>query len=141
MKLIAFFAGLLFALGLALSGMTNPHKVQAFLDITGNWDPSLMFVMVGAISVYGIGYRLVRAKRGSPVLSREWHVPPRGEITPALIAGALIFGMGWGLAGYCPGPALVSVGALKSSALIFVAAMLAGMLAFRAADRRWKIRR
>lgn len=141
MKLVSFAAGLLFALGLTISGMTNPHKVQAFLDIAGEWDPSLMFVMVGAIAVYGIGYRLVRASRQTPVLSPEWHVPPRGELTPALVVGALLFGIGWGLAGYCPGPALASVGALRSSALIFVAAMLVGMLLFRAADRRWKIRR
>ena len=114
--LFALFIGLLFGAGLALSGMTSPAKVQGFLDISGAWDPSLAFVMAGAI---GIGLVLFRvARRRLP--------PPSHRIDPALVGGSVLFGVGWGLVGYCPGPALTALGSLDPKALTFVAAMLAG---------------
>lgn len=123
--LTAFLSGAIFAVGLALSGMTLPSKVVGFLDIGGNWDPSLAFVMVGAIAVYGLGYRLVMG-RERPVLDQTWHVPTNRKIDPRLLAGSALFGLGWGLGGYCPGPALTAAGTGAGNALLFVASMLAG---------------
>lgn len=123
----AALAGLVFALGLGLSGMTQPSKVIGFLDVTGDWDPSLAFVMVGAIAVHLTAYRLLRG-RGRPLLAGRFHLPTRSDIDLSLVLGAAIFGVGWGLGGYCPGPALVSAGALQKPALIFLAAMAAGMV-------------
>lgn len=141
MKLaIAFLAGLLFALGLGISGMTSPAKVLAFLNLRGAWDPSLLFVMAGAILVYGVGYRLARKRKG-PVLDKSWHVPTSREITPALITGSALFGLGWGLAGYCPGPALVSLATGSLRPVAFVAAMLLGMGLFGRINRARPIRR
>lgn len=122
----AFACGFLFAMGLGVSGMTQPGKVTAFLDLTGSWDPSLLFVMVGAISVYAVGYRLV-TKRARPLLGEAFLLPDPGRVDRRLILGASIFGVGWGLAGYCPGPALVSLATLRFEPLVFVAAMLVGM--------------
>lgn len=129
-KIAAAIVGFLFAVGLGISSMTDPQKVLSFLDIFGKWDPSLAFVMIGAILVHFFSYRLIR-KRKSPVFSSEWHVPPDSKITPSLIGGALIFGVGWGLAGYCPGPALTSIATLDSRPLVFVAGMILGMLLFK----------
>ncbi len=128
----ALVSGLIFAAGLGIGGMTNPNKVKAFLDVSGDWDPSLAFVMAGAIAVYSLGYRFVmRATR--PYCGHSFSMPSNTAIDGKLAVGAIMFGLGWGLAGYCPGPALVSVGTLSSSAVLFVGAMLAGMFLF---DRR-----
>lgn len=129
--LSVFVVGLLFALGLGLSGMTQPAKVIAFLDFFGHWDPSLMLVMIGAIGVHAVAYRLI-IRREQPVLSDKWHIPERKDITVRLIIGAAIFGIGWGLAGYCPGPALVSLASLQPTSFIFVAFLLLGMSLYRA---------
>jgi uncharacterized membrane protein YedE/YeeE len=121
----AMLAGFVFALGLGISGMTNPDNVLAFLDLTGAWKPALALVMIGAIGVHAIGWRVARG-RAAPVLADRFVLSTRTGIDSALLAGAAIFGVGWGLAGYCPGPAIVDVASGSSSTLIFVAAMLVG---------------
>ncbi|KAA0121866.1 YeeE/YedE family protein [Methylobacterium sp. P1-11] len=126
----SFAVGLLFGLGLLVSGMADPAKVLAFLDVTGRWDPSLAFVMAGAVAVSAAGYRLAR-RRGRPVLAPRLDVPARRDLDARLIAGAAIFGLGWGLAGLCPGPALTILTVAPAEAVTFVAAMVAGMLLFR----------
>ncbi|CAB3776028.1 hypothetical protein LMG28688_00151 [Paraburkholderia caffeinitolerans] len=131
---VAFASGLLFGLGLIVSGMANPAKVLAFLDLAGRWDPSLAFVMAGAIAIAGIGFRLARA-RSTSVLGAPMQLPTARRIDPRLIAGALVFGAGWGLVGFCPGPALVSAASGQPRAWLFVAAMLAGMALFAALER------
>lgn len=138
--LAALVVGFIFSLGLGLSGMTQPQKVLGFLDLFGNWDPSLMFVMVGAIGVHLVSYRLIR-RRNSPLLSMTWHVPDRKDITPALLLGAVIFGIGWGLAGFCPGPAVTSLASLSVKPLVFVGSMIVGMLIFRAVDRKLNLQK
>ncbi len=130
----ALVVGFIFALGLGLSGMTRPDKVIGFLDLFGNWDPSLMFVMVGAIVVHLVSYRIIR-KRASPLLSMKWHVPTKKEITPALVLGSVIFGIGWGLAGFCPGPAVTSLASLEAKPFAFVISMVIGMVIFRKLDK------
>jgi len=126
----AFAAGLLFGLGLAVSRMIDPAKVQAFLDIAGNWDPSLAFVMLGAVSVAAVGFRFA-SNREHPILDRDFRAPTKTLVDRPLVAGAILFGIGWGLVGYCPGPALASLLLGRSETLLFVAAMLAGMGAHR----------
>jgi uncharacterized protein len=134
-QLSLFLAGLLFGSGLLVSGMTQPAKVIGFLDFTGNWDPSLLFVMGGALAVYGVLFRFV-VRRPAPIFAPRFEVPTNKAITFRLIAGSAIFGVGWGLIGYCPGPALVGVGARAPSALIAVAGMGIGMLLFALLERR-----
>jgi len=131
----AFAAGVVFAVGLGISGMTQPAKVIGFLDFFGRWDPSLVFVMGGAVVFYFAAFRWVRGY-GTPLLADRFRLPDRTDIDARLVAGAAIFGVGWALAGYCPGPAITSLGALSGDALIFAAAMLAGMLVFRTVNRR-----
>ena len=126
----ALAVGLLFGLGLLVSGMADPAKVRAFLDVTGRWDPSLALVMAGAVAVSAAGYRLA-LRRGRPVLARRFEVPTRRDLDLRIIAGAAIFGLGWGLVGLCPGPALTILTVAPAEALTFVAAMVAGMLLFR----------
>lgn len=126
----SFLLGLLFALGLGISGMTQPQKVIGFLSIFSDWDYTLIFVMVGAILVHGLTYRLIR-KRRSPLLDMTFHIPTKTEITPQLVGGAAIFGAGWGLAGYCPGPALTSLASGNISPWIFCFAMISGMYLHR----------
>lgn len=126
MKLLSFGCGVLFALGLGLSGMTQPGKVTGFLDFTGVWDPSLAFVMAGAILIYSIGYR-VALKRGKPVLAECYQIPSPAKCDRRLLLGAALFGVGWGLAGFCPGPALVSLVTLRWDVFVFVLAMIGGM--------------
>ncbi len=123
-------AGLLFGAGLSMSGMMNPAKVIGFLDITGNWDPSLAFVMLGGLIVTALGYKFV-LRRDRPLFETGFAVPARRDIDPSLLLGAGLFGLGWGLAGYCPGPALAGIGFGNIETLTFVAAMLAGMIAAR----------
>ena len=127
----AFVTGLIFGLGLVISGMTNPAKVLNFLDLTGTWDPSLAFVMGGAVIVTFLGYRLAW-RRTEPLLASRFELPKRSELDPRLISGAALFGIGWGLGGYCPGPALTAVSLAAPGTLIFVAAMIAGMWVARA---------
>lgn len=132
--LVSFASGLLFAIGLAVAGMTQPAKVVGFLDVAGDWDPSLAFVMLGAIAVYFVANRLV-SKRAAPLVGSMFHLPTRRDIDPKLVVGAGLFGIGWGLAGYCPGPGLSSLGTGAVNALVFVASMSAGMLLFEAMQR------
>jgi uncharacterized membrane protein YedE/YeeE len=128
--LLQFIIGLIFGLGLIVSGMANPAKVLNFLDFaairTGNWDASLAFVMAGAIAVTFIGYKFV-LRRSQPVFGEIFHLPTREDIDARVIAGPAIFGIGWGLAGFCPGPAITALGFGTSAAIIFVVAMLTGM--------------
>ena len=136
----AFAAGLIFGLGLIVSGMTDPSKVIGFLDLAGRWDPSLAFVMVGAIAVSLVGYRVAR-KRAQAFFGGALHLPTARQIDRRLVLGSLVFGVGWGLGGFCPGPALVSFGAGQDKAVAFVIAMLAGMALFEVAERIQHARR
>ncbi len=131
---VSFAAGLLFAVGLAIAGMTKPSKVVGFLDVTGNWDPSLAFVMVGGIAVYFVANLAVK-RRALPIAGGSFHLPTRRDIEPNLVLGAALFGVGWGLAGYCPGPGLTSLGTGGIGALVFVAAMSGGMMLFEATQK------
>ncbi|ACS38814.1 DUF6691 family protein [Methylorubrum extorquens] len=126
----AFAVGLLFGLGLLVSGMANPAKVLAFLDVTGRWDPSLAFVMAGAVAVSAAG-TLIARRRGRPLLAPRLEIPTRRDLDPRLLAGAAVFGVGWGLIGLCPGPALTLLTVAPAPAATFVAAMVIGMLLFR----------
>jgi uncharacterized protein len=125
----ALFAGLTFGLGLMLSGMTNPSKVLAFLDVTGAWDPSLAFVMVGAIAIAAVAFASVK-KRNQSLLAQKMQFPNTRDIDMTLILGSLSFGVGWGLAGICPGPALVLLGMLSLKGIVFVIFMGFGMWLF-----------
>jgi uncharacterized protein len=125
-SLTSFLAGIIFALGLGISGMTRPIKVIGFLDFFGNWDPSLAFVMVGAIAVYFVANRR-RLAMPSPLLTAKFAIPTRSDLDASLIIGAAIFGIGWGLSGFCPGPALTSLASGALPVIIFVAAMAAGI--------------
>jgi uncharacterized membrane protein YedE/YeeE len=131
----ALLAGLVFGLGLIVSGMTDPAKVLAFLDMSGAWDPSLAFVMAGAIAI-ARGAFMVAAKRSASLLGAPMRLPTTRRIDRRLIVGSLLFGIGWGIAGFCPGPALVALGMGQGKAGVFVAAMLAGMVVFEWLERR-----
>jgi uncharacterized membrane protein YedE/YeeE len=124
--LAAFFSGTLFGAGLAWSGMTNPARVLGFLDITGNWDPTLMLVMVGALAISGPLFPLV-LRRPRPVLAALFNLPSKRDLDGRLLIGAMVFGIGWGLAGLCPGPAIAGLITGSPAILLFLAAMLAGM--------------
>ncbi len=121
-----YLIGVLFGLGLIISGMSNPQKVLNFLDITGSWDPSLIFVMGGAVIV-GLGGFYLASKRTEAFFGGALHIPTRRDISKPLVIGSLIFGAGWGIAGFCPGPAIVAIGSGHLKALVFVLAMLSGM--------------
>lgn len=133
--IVSFASGLLFGLGLMLSGMADPAKVLGFLDLAGNWDPSLAFVMIGAIGVGVFAFAVAR-RRKSSWLSLPMQLPTATGITPRLLAGSALFGIGWGVAGFCPGPALVALGMGEGKAIAFVLAMLAGMLVFEWLEAR-----
>jgi uncharacterized protein len=122
-----YLIGVLFGLGLMVSGMTNPAKILDFLNIAGLWDPSLLFVMVGAVLVAMAGF-YIQTKRSEAFFGGALHIPTRRDIARPLIVGAFIFGVGWGIAGFCPGPAIVSIGSGHLKALIFTVAMVAGMV-------------
>lgn len=124
---VSLAAGLIFGIGLILSGMADPAKVLNFLDVAGTWDPSLAFVMAGAIAVAAPGYWLV-GKRERPLFDLRFHLPSLSSIDWKLITGSILFGVGWGLAGFCPGPALVSLGIGAPGTLTFVATMLLGVI-------------
>ena len=131
MRYLAIFAiGILFGLGIITSGMANPAKVLDFFDIAGTWDPSLAFVMGGALAVTAIGYAVV-LKRPAPLLTPRFHLPTKTELDARLLSGAAIFGVGWGIAGFCPGAALPALGTFRAEVFIFIAAVIAGMIAQR----------
>ena len=132
----AFASGLVFGLGLIISQMVNPAKVLAFLDIFGDWDPSLAIVMAAAVAVSSLGYTIAR-RRGVPLLASRLEIPTRRDLEPRLLIGAAIFGVGWGLVGLCPGPALTALPLGLWQVFIFVAAMLAGMILFRFVPADW----
>ena len=134
-RVVEFFVGLLFGIGLILAGMTDPGKVIGFLDFFGNWDPYLALVMGGAIAVALFPFMLAR-RRTASLLGAAMQLPASGDIDQPLVVGSLLFGIGWGLAGFCPGPALVSLGSGQAKAAVFVLAMLAGMLVFEWLHRR-----
>ena len=134
-RITEFFVGLLFGLGLLLSGMTDPGKVLGFLDLFGTWDPSLAFVMGGAIAVGFFAFALAR-KRTTSFLGGALHLPKATQIDRRLVLGGLTFGAGWGLAGFCPGPGIVSMASGEVKAAVFVAAMLVGMAVYEWAEAR-----
>lgn len=133
-RISEFAIGLLFGWGLLISGMTDPGKVIGFLDLAGTWDPSLAFVMGGGILVGLIGFTVAK-KRTRSFLGSAMHLPTSRDIDRRLVLGSLTFGAGWGLAGFCPGPGIVAMGAGESKAALFVVAMIAGMLVFEVLDR------
>lgn len=124
--IVALFAGALFGTGLVVSGMADPRKVIGFLDVAGNWDPTLAFVMGGALLVTGPAFRLI-LKRPRPLLADGFDLPTKNTVDRRLIGGAALFGVGWGLSGFCPGPAVAALSTGLTPVLAFVAAMLAGM--------------
>ena len=134
---ITFLSGLIFALGLGISGMTEPHIVRGFLDVFGNWDPRLMGVMIGAIFVHAISFRLIM-KKHSPLLADKFEIPTRKDIDGRLILGAVIFGLGWGWAGICPGPGLVALMSGDARFILFIGALLFGMLFFQFVERNFR---
>jgi len=130
MNLVALLAGIIFGLGLALSQMIDPNKVLNFLDISGDWDPSLAFVMMGALAVTMITFRFI-LKRPAPVFESSFHVSKQSIINKSLIMGAAVFGIGWGMTGYCPGPAVASLGLFSMESVLMVVAIYAGFFAER----------
>lgn len=132
--IVAFASGLIFGLGLIISGMTNPAKVLGFLDLAGTWDPSLAFVMIGAILVGFFAFRFA-SQREKSLLGEVMRMPTATQIDKRLVLGGITFGVGWGLAGYCPGPAMAALATGSSKPLIFVIAMLLGMAVFEIQDR------
>lgn len=138
---VAALTGILFGVGLLVSGMTQPARVIGFLDVTGAWDPSLAFVMAGAVVVYAIGYRLIPRGRRDPWFGDRFHLPTARDLDRPLLIGAALFGIGWGLGGFCPGPGIVAAGSGSGPGLAFLTAMVGGMFYYqrtvgRALDRR-----
>jgi uncharacterized membrane protein YedE/YeeE len=133
--LAALGLGLTFGLGLSLSGMLDPARVRGFLDVTGAWDPSLMFVLGGAVTVSAIGYRISR-RLAKPALDETFQIPQDRRIDGRLVGGSALFGIGWGLSGFCPGPAVAALSTGALPVAVFVATMLVGMAAHRAVTRR-----
>lgn len=134
-QLTALLAGVLFGLGLAVSQMINPQKVIAFLDVFGRWDPSLALVLAGAVVVSFIGFRIANG-RAAPMLAPSFQAPTRTDLDTRLLAGAAVFGIGWGLAGYCPGPAISALATGSWEPVIFLLAMAAGSLTLSQIDKR-----
>ena len=133
----ALMSGLLFGAGLAVSGMVNPAKVLNFLDLAGTFDPTLLFVLGGAVITTFVGYKLV-LPRARPLFAERFQLSTRNDIDARLVGGAAIFGLGWGLSGFCPGPAIGAVVSLRLEPIVFIAAMAAGMIAVDRYDRRRK---
>lgn len=134
--LVSFTVGLLFAFGLGYSGMTQTHVVKGFLDVFGNWDMKLVGVMVGGIIVHSVVYQILK-KRKSPILDSKFYLPTKIDIDKKLIAGAAIFGLGWGWAGICPGPGIVSLVSGDLSMITFIVAMVAGMYVFKFFEKKY----
>ncbi len=135
---LTFLSGLLFALGLGVSQMTQPQKITNFLNFTGDWDPSLLLVMVGATGIYFVTHQLI-LRRPVPMMGKRFQLPTRREIDRPLVMGSALFGIGWGMVGFCPGPALASIVTGNESVLIFVLAMGVGMYAFEVLDVRFSM--
>lgn len=135
--LVAFVSGIIFSVGLVVSGMINPHKVIGFLDILGDWDISLLFVMGGAVTFNLIAFRFV-TKRKEPFFSADWHLPTSSDLDKKLVIGSALFGIGWGIAGICPGPGIVNLVTLKPEAIYFVASLVLGMLVFQFTKSIWE---
>lgn len=133
--MITFITGLAFGLGLAISEMTNPAVVLGFLNLFGDWNPSLIFVMGGAVSIGMIGY-VIRNRRSKPWLADKWYIPTRRDIDKNLVVGSTMFGIGWGLSGYCPGPGLTSLTNNPSEALYFVSSLIVGSALFHFQNHR-----
>ena len=127
-NIASFICGIFFSIGLGISGMTQPHKVIGFLDVCGEWDLSLAFVMGGAVISYLLLQLWIQRRFSTPMLGEKFQFPSRKDLDRSLIFGALLFGLGWGLGGYCPGPAITSLGSVSVNALLFVVAMGMGML-------------
>lgn len=138
--LSAFASGLLFGAGLVVSGMTQPRKVLGFLDVLGHWDPSLLLVMAGAVAVHALAYRW-RAHRNAPLFAADFDLPKGRHVDARLLLGAAVFGVGWGMSGYCPGPSVVSLVGGAMPVVLFVLAMLAGMLVCSWLSAAWRSRR
>lgn len=132
--IFAIFIGLVFGIGILLSGMVDPAKVINFFDITGSWDPSLAFVMLGAVSVTALGYRLVWRLK-APLFDKQFHVPSARIIDRRLIIGSALFGIGWGIAGFCPGAAIPAIGTGQWEVILFLVAVITGIWLRRLADR------
>jgi len=132
---VSFVVGLIFAIGLGISGMTQTHVVRGFLDLFGDWNPALIGVMGGAIVVHSILFALI-TRRSSPLLDSNFHLPTRRDLDWKLIAGSAIFGLGWGWAGICPGPGLVAMTSFQAPIIAFVLAMLAGMAVFKLIEKK-----
>ncbi len=128
---LSYLIGLVFGVGISISGMANPAKVLNFFDVAGTWDPSLAFVMGGALIVTALGYRFI-LRRPSPMLATSFQLPTRRDLDMPLIGGSAVFGIGWGIAGFCPGGALPALGTGRSEVFIFVAALLVGIIAAKA---------
>jgi uncharacterized protein len=138
--LVPLISGILFAVGVVISGMTTSETVLGFLDITGNWKPDLLFVMVGAISIHSLSY-VFKKSMPQPFLDKEWNVPQNRLLDWPLIAGALVFGTGWGIAGVCPGPSLVAfAGAPSQSTALFLVSMIIGILLFKVIQRKFSLK-
>lgn len=135
---ISFLVGFIFSFGLALGGMTNTNEVRGFLDLFGNWNLNLMAVMVGAISVHSLAYLIIKNKK-SPLLDSKFYIPTNKIVDKKLIIGATIFGLGWGWAGICPGPAIVSLGSGKSEIIVFLIAMILGMYCFKFISKKFNL--
>lgn len=133
-SIISFITGLLFALGLGYSGMTQTHVVKGFLDLFGDWNINLMGVMIGAIAIHSIFYHIIK-KRKSPLLNSKFYLPLKNSIDKKLLAGAAVFGLGWGWAGICPGPGIVSLSSGDIRFVIFFISMLVGMIIFKLIER------
>lgn len=134
--ILCYLIGLVFGVGISISGMANPAKVLNFFDIAGRWDPSLAFVMGGALVVTFVGYRFI-LKRPAPFLSSRFQIPTRRDIDLSLVGGAAIFGIGWGIAGFCPGGALPVIGTGRSEVLVFVTALVSGIFAAKLIRAAW----
>lgn len=131
---LSVFSGIVFGVGLVVSGMTQPGKVIGFLDFAGDWDPALAFVMGGAVAVHAVAYVIQRRSDGPWLQSGGWRLPRRQDIDPRLLGGAALFGVGWALSGYCPGPAVVTTPTLAYDIVVFMPSMLLGMLLYRVID-------
>jgi len=127
LRLVSLLSGMLFGAGLAVSGMIDPHKVRGFLDVTGSWDPSLLLVMGGAVTVAAVSFRFL-LRRERPVLAEKYFLPDNTRLDRRLLGGAVVFGVGWGVAGYCPGPALAALATLGWQPLVLFLSMAAGSL-------------
>ena len=137
-NIISFTVGLIFALGLGISGMTKVHVVKGFLDVFGDWNPALVGVMVGAILIHSFLFYFIIKKRKSPLLDSKFYLPTRKDLNGRLIVGSAIFGLGWGWAGICPGPGIVAMTSGNFNIIIFVASMLVGMVIFKTIEHKIK---